>query len=240
MIVVKDLEFSFPSGRKEAPLLKGISARFDMASITSIMGPSGSGKSTLLNCMSGLLPLKLGSVKVDTLELRGAPQAVLDHLRLTKVGYIFQRLNLVESLTALQNIVLPSYFGGDLVPDSEALEILKRLGLAELAHRYPGEMSGGQQQRLAIARSLVQRRAYVFADEPTGSLDRASGQQVLELIVELKAVGAAVILVTHDPWVASFADRVLFLYDGRLVDSIEDPTAAEVASQLARIEGLRR
>ncbi|MDO4718191.1 MAG: ABC transporter ATP-binding protein [Propionibacteriaceae bacterium] len=240
MIIVKGLEFSFSRTAPEVLVLKGINAQFESASIVSIMGPSGSGKSTLLNCLSGLLPLSSGSVTVDGLELRGAPPAVLDNLRLTKVGYIFQRLNLVEALTALQNIVLPSYFGGKVVSEEEALDVLRRLGLIELAHRYPGEMSGGQQQRLAIARSVVQRRAYVFADEPTGSLDRASGQQVLELILELKAIGAGVVVVTHDPWVASFADRVLFLYDGRLVDSIEKSSAAGIASRLAAIEEFRR
>ncbi|UXW87613.1 ABC transporter ATP-binding protein [Microbacterium azadirachtae] len=204
------------------------------------MGPSGSGKSTLLYCLAGLIRASTGSVTFDGTELTAAKQRQLDLLRRDQFGFIFQSFNLIEALTALQNVTLPSLFGGAVISRDQAEAALASVGLAGKLNSYPAELSGGQQQRVAIARALAQTRRVIFADEPTGALDRKSGFLVMDQLRQFREVGTAVVMVTHDPKIAAYADSVLFLVDGRLVDVMEAPSAEAVSSRMTGLESAAR
>ncbi|MGG7465832.1 ABC transporter ATP-binding protein [Plantibacter sp. YIM 135347] len=240
MLTATDVGHTFSNGRVETVALEGVDCTFEAGTFTAIMGPSGSGKSTLLYCLAGLIRASAGSVTFDDVELTTARQRRLDLLRRDDFGFIFQSFNLIEALTAIQNVTLPSLFGGAAIPRDRAFDALANVGLAEKSKSYPAELSGGQQQRVAIARALAQSRRVIFADEPTGALDRKSGFLVMEQLRQFRELGAAVVMVTHDPQIAAYADRVLFLVDGRLVDTMNEPTAEAVSARMTSLESAAR
>lgn len=214
---------------------------FTRGRFTAVMGPSGSGKSTLLHCMAGLDPVTAGSARIGDAELSALNDRQLTGLRREKVGFVFQGFNLLPTLTALENIVLPLRLAGRR-PEAAWLDtVVATVGLADrLAHR-PAQLSGGQQQRVAVARALVSRPEIVFADEPTGNLDSRSGAEVLGFLRDsVRELGQTVVMVTHDPLAATYADRVVFLADGRLVDDLDGPTADAVLDRMLAFEAQGR
>ncbi|WP_171166334.1 ABC transporter ATP-binding protein [Streptomyces sp. I05A-00742] len=227
-------------GETRVAALDSVSAEFRRGEFTAIMGPSGSGKSTLMHCMAGLDTVTSGSTRIGDTELSSLGDRQLTRLRRDKVGFVFQAFNLLPTLTALENITLPMDIAGRK-PDPEWLgQIVTTLGLsARLAHR-PNQLSGGQQQRVAVARALTARPEIIFADEPTGNLDSRSGAELLGFLCEsVRALDQTVVMVTHDPVAASYADRVLFLADGRVVDEMRRPTAPAVLDRMKAFEARR-
>ena len=223
-------------GDTEVRALDGISAEFAQGQFAAVMGPSGSGKSTLLHCLAGLDRLTEGTVYVGEVELGTLDDRAMTKLRRDRIGFVFQSFNLVPTLTAGENIVLPLTLGGRK-PDADWVgELSRSLGIADrLAHR-PSELSGGQQQRVATARALVTRPDLVFADEPTGNLDSRAAHELLDQI--RRAVdehGQSIVMVTHDPRAASYADRVLFLADGRLVHELRSPTTDSILDTIRQL-----
>ncbi|HJQ44166.1 MAG TPA: ABC transporter ATP-binding protein [Jatrophihabitantaceae bacterium] len=221
------------SGDSAVRALDEVTVRVEPGELVAVMGPSGSGKSTLLNLAGGLDSPTSGDVIVEGKRLGGLTRSSLAQLRRRSVGYVFQNLNLIPSLTAVENVMLPRELDG--IPARrarrEATAALAEFDLAELADRFPDDMSGGQQQRVAIARAIVGDRRLVLADEPTGALDSVTGEEVLRLLRGRCDAGAAGVLVTHDARHAGWADRIVFLRDGRLVD--ETPPLADAESLLA-------
>jgi putative ABC transport system ATP-binding protein len=219
----------YGKGATEVRALDGISADFAAGKFTAIMGPSGSGKSTLLHCLAGLDRLTSGQVLLGDTDLGSLNDKAMTLLRRERIGFVFQAFNLVPTLTAGENVVLPLTLGGRNPDRSWVAELTGSLGIADrLAHR-PAELSGGQQQRVATARALVTRPDLLFADEPTGNLDSKSATELLTQIRRaVDEYRQSVVMVTHDPRAAAFADRVLFLADGRLVRELLDPTADRV------------
>lgn len=240
MLVAQGLGHVFSNGHVETVALDGIGHSFEEGSFTAIMGPSGSGKSTLLYCLAGLIRASQGSALFGGIDVTSAKPKELDRLRRDDFGFVFQHFNLLEALTAIQNVTLPSLFGGQSVTVDAAMEALGNVGLREKAKSYPTELSGGQQQRVSIARALAQSRRVIFADEPTGALDRKSGFQVMDQFRQFREVGSTVVMVTHDPQVAAYADRVLFLVDGRLIDKMDAPTARTVSDRMTTLESSTR
>jgi putative ABC transport system ATP-binding protein len=227
----------YGTGETAVRALNGVSIEFPVREFTAIMGPSGSGKSTLMHCLAGLDDVTSGSVAIGEVELNGLSDKKMTKLRRDKVGFVFQSYNLVPTLTALENITLPMDIAGQR-PDREWLNtVVTSLGLADrLAHR-PSELSGGQQQRVACARALASKPAIIFGDEPTGNLDsRSSGEVMSILRNSVDQLGQTVVIVTHDPRAASYADRVVFLADGRIVDEMRDPTAERVLDRMKNLE----
>ncbi|MEU5608335.1 ABC transporter ATP-binding protein [Streptomyces sparsogenes] len=217
--------------------LDDVSLSFPAGSFTAVMGPSGSGKSTLLQCAAGLDRPTSGSVSIGGTPLEGLSQTRLTRLRRERIGFVFQSFNLLPSLTAAQNVALPLRLAGRAPTRAEIREALGRVGLAERAGHRPGELSGGQQQRVALARALITRPQVLFGDEPTGALDSATSRDVLRLLRELVDVeGQTVVMVTHDPVAASYADRVVFLVDGRVSGELQRPTAEQVSARMTRLE----
>jgi putative ABC transport system ATP-binding protein len=216
-----DVVKSFARGPTEVRAVSGISLSVAPGELVAVMGPSGCGKSTLLHLAGALEDPSAGRVLVGGRDLATLDARGRSDLRRRDVGYIFQRLNLIASLTAIENVMLPLELDGVSVRQARlrAVEALERVGLDARVDRYPDDFSGGQQQRIAIARSIVGTRRLLLADEPTGSLDSINSEEVIELIADLpRRDGTAVILVTHEPHLASWADRVVFLRDGRIVD----------------------
>ena len=240
MLVAQGLGHVFSNGHVETAALDGIDHSFEDGSFTAIMGPSGSGKSTLLYCLAGLIRASQGSALFGGIDVTSAKPKELDRLRRDDFGFVFQHFNLLEALTAILNVTLPSLFGGQSVTVDAAMEALGNVGLREKAKSYPTELSGGQQQRVSIARALAQTRRVIFADEPTGALDRKSGFQVMDQFRQFREVGSTVVMVTHDPQVAAYADKVLFLVDGRLIDTMDAPTARTVSDRMTTLESSTR
>ncbi|MCY1145676.1 ABC transporter ATP-binding protein [Actinoplanes sp. Pm04-4] len=212
--------------------LDGVTASFPAGSFTAVMGPSGSGKSTLLQCAAGLDRPTGGRVFIDGTELTATKDTAMTKFRRTRVSFVFQDYNLLPSLTVEQNVVLPLRLAGRRADRHRVRETLDRLGLGDRLGELPERLSGGQRQRVAIARALVADPAVIFADEPTGALDLRSAREVLAL---LRSLQRTIIMVTHDPVAASYADSVLFLADGRLAGSLRAPTADAVAERLAHL-----
>ncbi|MGQ7296750.1 ABC transporter ATP-binding protein [Quadrisphaera sp. KR29] len=216
--------------------LRGVDATFERGALTAIMGPSGSGKSTLLHLLAGLDTATSGRVLLGETDLTALPDAELTVLRRQRLGFVFQQFNLLPVLTAEQNIVLPTELGGRRAAplDREWLDLLVDvLRLRDRLGHRPGELSGGQQQRVAIARALITRPELVLADEPTGNLDSRSGAEVLDFLRRsVRELGRTVVMVTHDPVAASYADRVVLLADGALAGEVTDPTPEAVTSAL--------
>jgi putative ABC transport system ATP-binding protein len=226
-------------GRGEAAVraLDGVDVAFASGAFTAIMGPSGSGKSTLMHCLAGLDALTGGQVWLGGTALGGLGDDALTRLRRERVGFVFQSFNLLPVLTARQNIVLPADLAGAAVDQAWFDQLVHVLGLGQRLQHRPSELSGGQQQRVAIARALLTRPDVVFADEPTGNLDSRSGAQVLDLLRRsVRELGQTVVMVTHDPVAASYADRVVLLADGRLAGEVLEPTPDTVRAALAALD----
>jgi len=217
--------------------LDRVSVAFEACRIKSIMGPSGSGKSTLLHCLAGLERPTSGSVVIDGTDLAGLSDARLTALRRDRLGFVFQAYNLIPTLTAEENITLAERVGGPRIDRTWTDHLVRSLGLADRLRHRPSEMSGGQQQRVAIARALAHRPTLVFADEPTGNLDSHTGAEVLGFLRHaVERLGQTVVMVTHDPAAAARTHRVVFLRDGRVVDDLRRPSAADVLARLAAKE----
>nr|WP_245716443.1 ABC transporter ATP-binding protein [Micromonospora humi] len=225
----------YRSGRTTVPALDAVTVGFPRGTFTAVMGPSGSGKSTLLNCAAGLDRPTSGSVRLGDLELGGLSESRLTEVRRERIGFVFQAYNLLASLTVEGNVTLPLRLADRRADPGVLREVLTAVGLGEHHSRRPHELSGGQQQRVAIARALITRPDVVVADEPTGALDTRSAAQVLALLRRVvDAMGQTVLMVTHDPVAAAYADAVVFLADGRLAGELTRPTPEQVAARLAR------
>jgi putative ABC transport system ATP-binding protein len=232
-----DLIKVYGSGDTRVRALDGVSIGFTRGEFTAIMGPSGSGKSTLMHCLAGLDDASEGSVRIGETDLTGLSDKQMTQLRRDRIGFVFQAFNLVPTLTALENITLPLDIAGRKV-DREWLDnVVGRLGLTDRLHHRPAELSGGQQQRVACARALAGKPDIIFGDEPTGNLDsRSSGEVMSILRAAVDEFGQTVVIVTHDPRAASYADRVVFLADGRIVDELREPTAEAVLDKMKSLE----
>jgi putative ABC transport system ATP-binding protein len=223
----------YGSGDAKVVALDSVSLGVPRSRYTAIMGPSGSGKSTLMHCMAGLDSVDGGQVFIGDVELNRLDDKRLTRLRRDKVGFIFQAFNLVPTLTALENITLPMDIAGRK-PDQEWLDhVIDTVGLRPRLKHRPNELSGGQQQRVACARALASQPEIIFADEPTGNLDSRSGAEVLSFLREsVRRMGQTIVMVTHDPAAAAYSDEVVFLTDGRIVDTMAGPTAEKVLERM--------
>ncbi len=229
----------YGSGDTRVIAVDEITVHIPRGRFTAIMGPSGSGKSTLMQCMAGLDAASSGEVYVGEVELSSLDDKRLTRLRRDKVGFVFQSFNLVPTLTALENITVPVRIAGRK-PDQAWLDlVIETVGIRDRLRHRPAQLSGGQQQRVACARALAARPEIVFADEPTGNLDSQAGADVLSLLQgAVRQAGQTVVMVTHDPGAAAYADQVLFLADGRIVDRMLDPTAPKVLERMKAFERL--
>ncbi|MEU2283084.1 ABC transporter ATP-binding protein [Streptomyces sp. NPDC013178] len=217
--------------------LDDVTLALPRGSFTAVMGPSGSGKSTLLQCAAGLDRPDSGSVRIGGTELTGLSERRLTLLRRQRIGFVFQSFNLLPALTAEQNVALPLRLAGRRPSKARVREALRQVGLAERGRHRPGELSGGQQQRVALARALITRPEVLFGDEPTGALDSTTGREVLTLLRGMvDGDGRTVVMVTHDPVAASYADRVVFLVDGRVHGELAGADAETVAARMAGLE----
>jgi putative ABC transport system ATP-binding protein len=223
----------YGTGETAVRALDGVSVDFPVGRFTAIMGPSGSGKSTLMHCLAGLDTVTSGRVLIGDTELGRLKDKELTRLRRDRIGFIFQAYNLLPTLTAAENITLPLDLAGRR-PDPEWLAtVVATLGLGDRLHHRPAELSGGQQQRVACARALIGRPQIIFADEPTGNLDsRASAEVLTFLARSVQEMGQTVVMVTHDPTAAAYADHVVFLDDGHIVDEMAQPTAEKVLDRM--------
>jgi putative ABC transport system ATP-binding protein len=223
----------YGSGEAEVRALNGINVSFETAHLSAIMGPSGSGKSTLLHCMAGLDRLTSGQIYLGDSEISRLGEKELTLIRRDKLGFIFQSYNLIPTLNALENMTLPLSLAGRK-PDPEWLNtIVTTVRLADRLKHRPSELSGGQQQRVAVGRALLSRPEIVFADEPTGNLDSRSGAEILTFMRKaVDDLGQTIVMVTHDPIAASYADRVVFLVDGAIVDELANPDADSVLDKM--------
>ncbi|MFJ4838408.1 ABC transporter ATP-binding protein [Streptomyces sp. NPDC088746] len=229
--------------------LAGVDLALPRGTFTAVMGPSGSGKSTFLQCAAGLDQPSAGSVRLGGTEITGMSENQLTELRRSRLGFVFQAFNLLPSLTVEQNVLLPLRLAGQRQDRRRAAEVLAQVGLADKARRRPGELSGGQQQRVAVARALVTGPDVIFADEPTGALDTGTAAEVLGLLRHAvdtpsgsglragggHAQGATVVMVTHDPAAAAWADQVLFLADGAFAGSLERGSAEQIAARMTAL-----
>jgi putative ABC transport system ATP-binding protein len=227
----------YGSGETKVVALDAVSVSFPVGQFTAIMGPSGSGKSTLMHCLAGLDEATDGAVFIGDVDITKLDDKKLTRLRRDAVGFIFQAFNLLPTLNAIENITLPMDIAGRK-PDQQWLDtVIDTIGLRDRLKHRPTELSGGQQQRVACARALASRPAIIFADEPTGNLDSASGAELLGFLRRSTTeMGQTIVMVTHDPGAASYADRVLFLADGRIVDEMTAPTAATVLDRMKKFE----
>ncbi|MEU9207243.1 ABC transporter ATP-binding protein [Streptomyces sp. NPDC048415] len=223
-------------GESAVTALDGVTLALARGTFTAVMGPSGSGKSTLLQCAAGLERPDSGIVMVDGTELTGGGEAELTKFRRGRIGFVFQQYDLLPTLTVAQNTVLPLKLARRRVDRARAREILTSVGLGDRLGHLPDQLSGGQRQRVAIARALVAEPRVIFADEPTGALDTRSAREVLGLLRQaVRAHGRTVVMVTHDPLAASYADSVVFLADGRRAGELHAPTVDTVAKRLAHL-----
>ncbi|GAA2369765.1 ABC transporter ATP-binding protein [Dactylosporangium salmoneum] len=227
----------YGSGEAQVNALAGVSVELEKGRFTAIMGPSGSGKSTLMHCLAGLDAVTRGQVYVGDTKITGLSDRGLTNLRRAKVGFIFQQFNLLPTLTAEENILLPLSIGGRKADPAWYNTVIDTVGLRDRLGHRPSQLSGGQQQRVACARALVSRPEVIFADEPTGNLDSRSGAEVLSFLRNsVRDFGQTIVMVTHDPNAASYADRVVFLADGQIRDELYAPTADAVLDRLKRLD----
>jgi putative ABC transport system ATP-binding protein len=237
IVVATDLHKYFGHGETAVHALDSVTVSFERGQYTAIMGPSGSGKSTLMHCLAGLDRPTSGSVTIDGVEITTLDDKRLTDLRRDKIGFIFQAFNLLPVLTAEENITLPLTIAGRDVERSWVDTLIEKVGLSDRRRHRPSELSGGQQQRVAIARALVTRPAVLLADEPTGALDSATGAELLALLqATCRDTGQTIVMVTHDPRAASYAQRIVFLADGRVTGELTDPTPDAVLDRIRRLE----
>ena len=228
----------YGSGETAVRAIDDVTVEFAAGRFTAIMGPSGSGKSTLMHCAAGLDSLTSGDVFVGDVALGSLSDKELTLLRRDRIGFVFQSYNLIPTLTALENITLPTALAGRK-PNREWLDgVIETVGLRDRLSHRPSELSGGQQQRVAVARALATRPQIVFADEPTGNLDSRAGAEILEFMSRaVRDLAQTIVMVTHDPAAAAYADRVVFLGDGRVVAELADPTAESVINRMQQLGG---
>jgi putative ABC transport system ATP-binding protein len=227
---------TYGGGERVVRALDGVSLAFEAGTFCAIMGPSGSGKTTLVQCAAGLDRPDRGTVRIGATDLTALGERRLAQLRRRRVGFVFQAFNLLPSLTAAQNVILPLRLAGERPRRRVALDALARVGLGDRDGDRPAQLSGGQQQRVAIARALVTEPEVIFADEPTGALDSRSAREVLAMLREATdREGRTLIMVTHDPVAAAVADLVVFLADGRIVDELAGPRAEAVADRMTAL-----
>jgi len=233
MLIAKDLSKTYGQGANAVQALDRVTIGFDTGAFAAIMGPSGSGKSTLMHCLAGLDTVTSGSVLVGGTEISGLADRELTLFRREHVGFIFQSFNLLPALTAEQNIRLPLELAGRREDPRWFQEVTGVLGLGDRLRHRPGELSGGQQQRVACASALIGRPDVIFADEPTGNLDSRSGAEVLAFLRHsVREFGQTIIMVTHDPVAASYAERVVFLADGQVYGELLSPSVAQILDTL--------
>jgi putative ABC transport system ATP-binding protein len=228
----------YGSGETAVRAIDDVTVEFAAGRFTAIMGPSGSGKSTLMHCAAGLDSLTSGEVFVGDVALGSLSDRELTLLRRDRIGFVFQSYNLIPTLTAIENITLPSALAGRK-PNREWLDgVIETVGLRDRLSHRPSELSGGQQQRVAVARALATRPQIVFADEPTGNLDSRAGAEILEFMSQaVRDLAQTIVMVTHDPAAAAYADRVVFLGDGVIVGELADPTAESVINRMQQLGG---
>ena len=226
----------YGSGEAAVRALNGINVDMAKGEFTAIMGPSGSGKSTLLHTLAGLDRLTAGESTISGTVITSLSEAQITQVRRDLIGFVFQSFNLIPSLTAKENITLPIDIAGSKVDPAWFDEIIGILGLGDRLTHLPAQLSGGQQQRVAVARALVSRPQIIFADEPSGNLDARSGAELLGFMRRaVKEFGQTIVMVTHDPTAASYADRILFLADGVIVDEMREPTAEKVLDRMKQM-----
>jgi putative ABC transport system ATP-binding protein len=236
LVSAKGLEKIYQSGDVSVAALKGIWLDICAGDFAAIMGHSGSGKSTLLHLAGGLDKPNAGSIAINGHALETMTETALAKFRREHIGFIFQFFNLIENLPVQTNVELPARLNGrphKTTIRQRSAALLEKLGITDQAHKYPWELSGGQQQRVAIARALINQPHLLLADEPTGNLDSANGQTVMNILSEFNGQGQTILMVTHDPVAAANADYVLFIHDGRLVDSMPGGEARRIAQRLA-------
>lgn len=235
-VELRGVRREYGRGSRTVHALAGVDLALPRGTFTAVMGPSGSGKSTFLQCAAGLDRPTAGSVRLGGTEITGMRENQLTELRRSRLGFVFQAFNLLPSLTVEQNVLLPMRLAGQRQDRRRAEAMLARVGLAGKAGRRPGELSGGQQQRVAVARALITDPDVVFADEPTGALDTRTAAAVLGLLREsVDTARQTLVMVTHDPVAASYADRVVFLADGAFAGELHRPTADAVAARMTRL-----
>ena len=233
----RGLQKTFGEGAAAVQALRGVDIDFQAGEFTAIMGPSGSGKSTLMHCLAGLDKPTAGKVFIDGTDLTTLKDKALTELRRDNVGFVFQAFNLLPSMSAEDNIILPLSIAGRKPDTAWFDQVIDSIGLRDRLSHRPSELSGGQQQRVAAARALMSRPAIVFADEPTGNLDSHSSTEVLAFLqASVKDMGQTIVMVTHDPKAASYADRVVFLADGQIVDQMEAPTPDRILERMKHLE----
>jgi putative ABC transport system ATP-binding protein len=233
-----DLTKTYGSGDTAVNALAGVSVGFDRGRFTAVMGPSGCGKSTLMHCMAGLDAPTSGRAFIGEQEIGTLGDSGLTQLRRDRIGFVFQAFNLVPTLTAAENITLPADLGGATVDQAWLDQLAAQLGIADRLTHRPSELSGGQQQRIACARALITRPELIFADEPTGNLDSNASAEVLAFLRQaVDDHGQSIVMVTHDPRAAAYADRVVFLADGAVVGELTSPTADAVLEQMKQLGG---
>ncbi|MFS3127392.1 ABC transporter ATP-binding protein [Nocardioides sp. Bht2] len=236
-VVLHEVARRHGSGEGRVDALRGVSHTFGAGTFTAVMGPSGSGKSTLLQCAAGLEAPDGGQVWLAGHQLAALDEKQRTMLRRDQVGFVFQAYNLLPGLSVADNVALPLRLAGRRPRGSEVRGALARVGLGDHARRRPGELSGGQQQRVALARAMLTRPRVLFADEPTGALDRGTGRMVLDLLRRtVDEDGVTVVMVTHDPTAASYADQVLFLADGQLVGMLPRSDADRISAAMNQLE----
>jgi len=225
----------YGKGQTEVRALDGVTVEFEAGRYTAIMGPSGSGKSTLLHCVAGLDTLTSGSAFVGDVDLSTLDDQRLTILRRDRIGFVFQAFNLVPTISAAKNITLPLLLAGRKGDQAWISKVIEITGIGDRLEHRPSELSGGQQQRVAVARALASRPEIIFADEPTGNLDSRSGTEMLTFLRRaVDEMHQTIVMVTHDPVAASYADRIVFLADGRIVDEMQKPTAERVLERMKR------
>jgi putative ABC transport system ATP-binding protein len=223
----------YGSGDTEVRALDDVTVDFETGRFTAIMGPSGSGKSTLMHCVAGLDTLTDGRVFIGDTDLTTLNDKALTQVRRDKIGFVFQSFNLIPTLDAIENITLPLDLAGRKADEGWVDKVVATVGLGDRLTHRPSELSGGQQQRVAVARALAAQPAIIFADEPTGNLDSRAGAEILTFMKHaVDELGQSIVMVTHDPVAAAYADRVVFLVDGRIVQELQDPTAEQVLDQM--------
>jgi putative ABC transport system ATP-binding protein len=236
-VAARDVTRRYGDGATAVDALRGVSLDVELGQLLAVMGPSGSGKSTLMHALAGLDPPTSGSVAIAGIEITDLDDAALTRLRREHIGFVFQFFNLLPMLTAEENAVLPLMIAGERPDRAWVDELFARTGLSERRSHRPAELSGGEQQRVAIMRALVSRPTIVFADEPTGNLDSRTSGEILELLRKsAEDYGQTIVMVTHDPRASAIADRILFLADGAIVQELTDASSEQVLEVMATLQ----